>query len=842
MVDFRKRRASGLSEKPTRPSDIYSGLDRASDKGPLRRSQETILDRWYSDFRGSRDVIVKLHTGQGKTLVGLLMLQSKRNEKSGRALYLCPSKLLVSQTLAQAKQFGISAVSVDRDGSLPDAFLEGDSILVTTVHKLFNGKTKFGIDARSISVDYVVLDDAHACVDAIKRAFQISLRSDEDAYQRLINLFESDLQEQGAGSFAEIRLRSGEAGGPVLPVPYWAWQLKHQEVLKILADSSDTKSLAFVWPLLRDALKNCQCVVSSGEIVIAPYLPNIEAFGSFANSAHRVFMTATVSDDSFLVKGLGLAPEVVNCPLSDPSEGWSGEKMVLIPSLIAEDLDQGLITKEFAKPVRGRKGGLVVLTPSFASSEGWKAAGATVAARENIDAHVDALRSGSHETSVVIVNRYDGIDLPDDACRILVIDGKPFAESLLDVFEESCRPGSEVIAARVARTIEQGLGRAVRGERDYCAVLICGADLVKAIRARETKKHFSPQTLAQVEMGVENSELAREDVANGATPFAALNQLIRQCLGRDQDWKDFYVERMDSVETGTNRPKLLELFCAELKAEREHLSGNHERAVETIQALLDKHPMSESERGWYLQHMARYKHSSSVAEAAKLQQAAHVKNRLLLKSAHTPVRKLTVHSQRRSEAISRRLREFGTYEELDLFVGELSSLLKFGVKADAFERAWNDLGGLLGFGAERPDKEWKEGPDNLWVVKQGDYILVECKNEVELTRVSINKQESGQLNNACAWFAREYPGCTSLNIMIAPTSLLSSAAGFNEPVRIMRKAELGRLVARVRSFFKEFALMDLSDLSEQRIGELLALHKLEVATFGDEYTVAVRTQ
>ena len=60
-----------------------------------------------------------------------------------------------------------------------------------------------------------------------------------------------------------------------------------------------------------------------------------------------------------------------------------------------------------------------------------------------------------------IVNRYDGIDLPDDMCRILIIDSKPYSENLTDRYEENCRPSSEITLLRIVRSIEQGLGRCI---------------------------------------------------------------------------------------------------------------------------------------------------------------------------------------------------------------------------------------------------------------------------------------------------------------------------------------------------------------------------------------------
>ena len=94
MVDFKKKRLAASQKRPVDPIEIYGRLDRASDKGPLRAAQERVLQEWHRSRRAATDVILKLHTGQGKTLLGLLMLQSKLNELDGRALYLCPNLFL----------------------------------------------------------------------------------------------------------------------------------------------------------------------------------------------------------------------------------------------------------------------------------------------------------------------------------------------------------------------------------------------------------------------------------------------------------------------------------------------------------------------------------------------------------------------------------------------------------------------------------------------------------------------------------------------------------------------------------------------------------------------------
>ena len=251
------------------------------DKAEARR--QAVLKQWEARQASTRDVIVKLHTGQGKTLVGLLMLQSRLNAGNGPVVYLCPDHFLIAQTCEQARQFGIRTCTADDD--LPEEFLNSHSILVTSVQKLFNGMTKFGLNRASIEVDTVLMDDAHACADRIREACRIRIPKDEPAYESLKTLFATELEQQGAGTYADIENGKRDA---LLPVPYWAWMERESEVASILSSQADRKSVKFAWPLLRDMLTHCQCVVSGTTIEIEPYLPPLSAFDLLARGAPGV--------------------------------------------------------------------------------------------------------------------------------------------------------------------------------------------------------------------------------------------------------------------------------------------------------------------------------------------------------------------------------------------------------------------------------------------------------------------------------------------------------------------------------------------------------------------------
>jgi replicative superfamily II helicase len=832
MVDFRKRLGKGGGAKPIDPIELYDGLDRASDKGPLRPAQSAVLKEWHAKRRGQKDLILKLHTGAGKTLLGLVMLQSKLNEGKGPALYLCPNIFLIDQTCDDAKRFGLKVVTQDDDGELPEEFFESKAILVTTVQKLFNGLTKFKLGARSVAVGSIVLDDSHACIDAIRDATTLKIGYKHGAYPELRDLFDADLRAQGPGTLAEMK--ESNKWEAILPVPYWAWIDKADDVAAILARYADTKEVKFAWQLLKDSLRDCQCVLSGTELEIHPHVPPLDLFGSYAKAGCRIFMTATVTDDSFLVKGLGLDAAVIKAPLAYEDEKWTGEKMILVPSLIDPRLERSVVVKMFGEPKEKRNIGVVALCPGDERTKDWEQYGAVVCESKDIYAQIANLRddNGDRTKTVVLSNRYDGIDLPDAACRILIIDSKPFAESVLDRYVERCLGNSETIASKTARRIEQGLGRAVRGEKDYCVILVIGPDLVAQMKTPALRGYFSPQTRTQVEIGLEIAKFAREDAKPEESAEKVLGTIIDQSLKRDDGWKSFYAEQMNAIKDPAAPPgKRLDVYARELLAERKSRGNDHAGAAAIMQDIADKLVTDPMEKGWYLQEAARYLYRHSKVESGKLQQVAHDKNHYLLWPREgVTVTKMAPLAQARIERIRSWLGGFETSQDMLIYVEDVLGALVWGGDSDKFEAGMDKLGTILGFATQRPDKEWKEGPDNLWALRDNEYLLFEDKNKVSLTRVEISKYETDQMNTSSAWFAKIYPDAKVTRVMVIPTKKVSNAAAFHPDLDavILRKKGLDALIKNVRAFFTEFRDVDMKSVGEKRVQDAIAAHDLTI--------------
>jgi replicative superfamily II helicase len=831
MVNFKNRLVQKKLIK-TDPIQIYEALDRSSEKGPLRSVQEVILKDWSKNYRNEKDTILKLHTGQGKTIIGLLILQSNLNSGVGPSIYVCPNKQLVEQVCEQADSFGIPYCTIGSDRELPSDFLNEKKMLITHVQKLFNGLTVFKTGAAAEQAGSIILDDSHTCISYIKDASSIKLENQSQAYTDILNLFDDDLKKQGLGTFAEIK---NKEIGSYLKVPYWSWSNKIEEVSRILANYTDSNAIKYAWPLIKDDLIDCQCIISGLRLEITPNIESINKFATFTKARHRIFMSATVNDDSAFIKTLGVSKKTILNPLAINNEKWSGEKMILIPSLISSQLKRETIVSLMGKSNNQRKYGSVVLTPSFNRTEDWKSYGSSIADSKTINHEISKLKNKDFSKTLVIANRYDGIDLPDHTCRILIMDSLPHFEKLEDKYKEDCIGENKDSFSKLSQIIEQGLGRGVRGEKDYCAIILIGPDLIRVLRNKKIKRYFSPQTQMQLEIGEEIVKMTEEEINKGENPQKVLSSLIVQSLNRDEGWKEYYTEQMNSLTSTTNGNALIDLYILEYNAEQAYLKDDR-RCLDYIQEIIDKYTDSTEERGWYLQQKARYALKFSIEKSQEFQKSAYRTNKLLLKPEGILVdNKIKNLSVARIQNIIRWLNQFSDYKELKIELDSILGNLQFGINADKFEKALDDLGNILGFTCSRPDKEFKEGPDNLWKLDSSKYILFECKNNVKVERDEVNKHETGQMNNSCAWFKRNFQTENVKNILIIPTKNIASAAGFNDEVRITKKNKLNMLTSNVRSFYQEFSNKDLQSISDHQIQDLLSIHKLEINDFWTNY-------
>src|SRR6202043_4048506 len=103
----------------------------------------------------------------------------------------------------------------------------------------------------------------------------------------------------------------------------------------------------------------------------------------------------------------------------------------------------------------------------------------------------------------ILVYRLDGIDLPDDACRIMIIDGMPAGGSQLERFQWQILNLQSAYAAKIASRVTQVFGRINRGTRDFSVHIIEGRTLNNWLSSDRNLSLLSELLRSQIKLGYE---------------------------------------------------------------------------------------------------------------------------------------------------------------------------------------------------------------------------------------------------------------------------------------------------------------------------------------------------
>lgn len=805
------------------PREVFFTLNREPGFSFPRDIQTEVMNRWFDD-RDQHDSVIKLNVGSGKTLVGLLLLQSSINEGKGPALYVAPDRQLCQQVMNEAEALGLDVTDDPRDAD----YQAGEKICVVNVYKLFNGKSVFGIGASKINIGTVVIDDAHACVSTITDQFRIKLSNTDDAYKKILNILSEDLKGYNAAGFLDL-----DAGDPraYMEVPFWSWDAHQNEILKALHESRTDDDLQFIYPLLKDILPQCRCVIGGQHLEIEPYFPATDLIQSFRRAKRRIYMTATLADDSVICTHFGADSKKIAKPIVPTSSQSMGERMILMPQELNPDLTVADVRKLLVK--LAEKVNVVVIVPSTHAAKDWEDDADQVLVGEGVVDGIEKLRTG-HVGLTVLINRYDGIDLPAAACRVLVISELPEVSSFADLVDSEVLSGTAVNLRRQVERIEQGMGRGVRSNDDYCAVLLLGAKLTSRLRSPEGQEMLTPATKAQL-------DLSRKIAKQLGTPsLGEIEKVIRQCLDRDPNW--IKVSKKALVSIKADDELRLDPSKLALRAAFDHARANqHKKALSTLDEVIDSTDV-EQVKAWLLARKATFQHAIDAEGAQKTLVAAHSMEPRVTKPLHGAVyKKLTpATGQQAATLIAYHGSRFLDATDMKLFADGLCSDLQFCPDtSEKFEAAVNELARFLGISGQRPEKDYKEGPDNLWALPGGSFLVIECKNGVTAGD-GIAKKDAGQLGQSMEWFAARYLASASVPIMIHPERKLGQGASSVNGMRVIDVKGLEKLRKNLRAFAQQLTDPDIAS-SAAGVAKRLAQFELNADAFANAFSGTIKS-
>lgn len=796
------------------PREIFLTLNRGPGFSFPRDIQTEVMKQWFN-VRDESDLIIKLNVGSGKTLVGLLLLQSSLNEKKGPALYVAPDNQLCQQVMKEAASLGLLVTENPDD---PE-YQAGEKICVVNVYKLFNGKSVFGVGARRIEIGSVVIDDAHACVSTLTDQFRVRLNHTKDSYKNIFKIFSEDLESYNASEFLLIEDSDPRA---VIEVPFWSWNAHQSDVLKVLHECREDDDLKFTYPLIKDILPQCRCIIGGQSLEIEPYFPATDLISSFRLAKRRIYMTATLSDDSVICTHFCADSKAIKAPIVPALSQSMGERMILMPQELNPDLAFPDIRKMLVK--LAKEVNVVVIVPSIHAADDWRSDADQVLVGEEVAGGIEKLRTG-HVGLTVLINRYDGIDLPASACRVLVIAELPEVNSFADRIDNEVLSETTVNLRRQIERIEQGMGRGVRSNDDYCVVLLLGTKLTNRLRSPDAQEMLTPATKAQLKLSRTMAKKLNKPSLD------EIESVIRQCLDRDPDWMKFSKNALIGIKAD-NKLRLDDSKLALRKAFDLARANQPQEALSVLDKVIDS-AHEKPVKAWLLARKAALQHVIDAEGAQKTLIKAHsLEPRSPKPLQGTVYKKLTpIIGNQAATLIAYHQSHFSDSTTMILFVEDLCNDLQFSPNtSDKFEAAVNELAHFLGIDSQRPEKEYNKGPDNLWALPNGLFLVIECKNGVTAGE-GIAKKDVGQLGQSMAWFKERYFTTTPvLPIMIHPERKLGQGASRIENMRVIDVNGLEKLRKNLKEFAQQLADPNIASTTSE-VAKRLAQFDLNAETF-----------
>ncbi|NES04579.1 MAG: DEAD/DEAH box helicase [Okeania sp. SIO2F4] len=517
--DLRNRKIEGLL---SHQADI---LREYQNEKTLNKSDVAVLNK--------SDVALQLPTGSGKTLVGLLIGEWRRRKFKEKVVYLCPTRQLVNQVVEKSiNEYGIKAKAFtgkqkEYDFRIKTEYSRGKTLAVTTYSSLFNTNSFFQ------DANLIILDDAHAAENYVAKFWSILIerKKHDSLFKNIVSFLRPIISESDYSRFfKESPDISDKSWVEKIPTSY-LYELIPE--LTELLDKDTSDQIKYPWSVLRDHLFSCHIYLSFNAILIRPVIPPTKTHKPFSQAKQRLYMSATLGEGGEIERLFGIE----NIFRLAVPEGWDkqgiGRRFFFFPeSSLNEESSLNLVMKMLRSTPRS-----LFLVPDDEQAK-------KVKNKIKEQTKHQIFESKEIETSkqdfiskdgavAVLANRYDGIDLPKDECRLLIVKDLQRATNIQEKFLVTRLCAAVIFNDRIITRMVQAVGRCTRSDTDYSAVVILGDELKNFLISPDKQKFLHPELQAEIEYGIEQSKEEEE------TYFAEIEDIIEQSKEEEEKERNF---------------------------------------------------------------------------------------------------------------------------------------------------------------------------------------------------------------------------------------------------------------------------------------------------------------
>lgn len=792
---------------PESPEDLWNELRPVRKHEFLRGPQQEVLKE-YSKLADRSDVALELPTGTGKTAVALLIAEWRRRRSQKPVTYLALTNQLAGQAIEEASILGIPSADVRGDRFNRDQTAEGQyktakAVGITTYSNLFN------FNPVVVESDLLVLDDVHGGQEFVANKWTVRVPEHMEEYQEMLAALAPALGVRQRRSLEQRT--SGQS-------PHLVHLVDMPQCLTPLAailDTTSEKSVRFPWLTIKDHIDSCVVLVSNDSIVVRPIVPPTYDHPQYANSTQRLFLSATLGNLADLQRAYGV--ETIDRLSS--SHQPTGRRFVFTPSTYAAEEDVEDCVAQVWDRVDPQRA--LAITPSSAMAD-------SVLSRISDKAKTplsilrasdvaDSLEpfTGSEGVVLSVPGRYDGIDLPHEDCRLMVLGGSPSAIGELERhLRDKWRAGPLLRSREVTRFV-QGLGRCTRADTDYAVVMLVGRAISDMVSRGAFVDSLPPHIRAEVRWGLEQSQ----EIATSPTAFVemALGLVDDGAYRAEADAAIVETMRSDTTARKSSTDRLADVANDELRYAKHVWEGFHSGAYEAARAVANALGGDELSGyrawWWYLASVAaeRAGNPANALDCRRRALACGIQQAFI--QSLPDIGQLAGAEQETDDGGS----SLGIWDFVEQEIGWAGEgLRKLGEtlteelddsKATQFHMGLERLGQVLG--AECTRSKEAGAPDVVWSFEDDVHLAFEAKSGKEHGG-KLSKKEVLQANGHVNWvkqrLAVDTNNCVIHPIVVSPTSATYEDA----------RVHVGELSVVSPLALREFSRKTLKAIAEMR--------------------------
>lgn len=683
----------------------------------LRDGQYLVLEEYAANHLQTPDLAIEMATGEGKTLVAL-MIADYALDNGHSVAYLAGTRQLAQHVLTEANTLDLEAV-----------LFSGGNYGAHSLYKyheayalgIMNYWVYFNASPKLEPADLLILDDAHLAEQAISGMYTLCIPRHSDGS---LQLYESicDLILSHTDRYQNLRaMRDGNAepgtAPELLSFNDWSSLVGNAEEIILSSPLVSYPPGLFPWRQIRGRLSRCAILIGPSAIEIGPYYPPTQLNNWYSHTKQRLYLSATLGSMEDLqrrIGGFAITKLATQSSLPDSSTGT--RDLVLnpttLPSSDSQILDWVLRQVSYAN---GRAAWLCSSNAEADTIEDYLHTAGYIVFR---------LRAGNDDVitrwrlaqqgHLVTAGRYDGLDLAGDLCRLVVIPTVPRASTEFERFVVAYLGDASFIRNRIGQRITQAIGRANRVPTDRVMYVGLDPSFGEILANRSVREYISRSAESTVQDALvlhEQGMQATEEACiafwsgQGIHDSSRIDQR-RQRPGRSGISRSSITSAADEVRASTD------LWLGSADA-----AGAARRAAETLDTV------GETEHGAFWRYVEAHSHyvQGSLQGRRRARRALEeaVRNgprtvwfRRLESTAAALAGRVSVSSELDS-----------LFQSWDEWIRERGNRIRHHLEGtrsllsgthDEQCQALTDMGRLFGVTTQRPPKQEQSAPDCRW--------------------------------------------------------------------------------------------------------------------------------